>query len=200
MHKNLNALYCGVQNVFTVRNKPLYMLTILILAACFTIGCESGSSTRFSTRLLEAFDEGFLDLNRTITVTLGEKDGSGITGTAIFMEYVDSDTGSSGSYKIQNFDVEIQNAVPGRKYAAYIYSGNSCDTPGSIWEVDGFTSYSFTADEHGVGINSYLTDLTIDTNPSTDILGKVVVIHEQVGTGGLADGTQVSCGVVTLSE
>ncbi len=27
-----------------------------------------------------------------------------------------------------------------------------------------------------------------------------VVIHEQIGSGDLADGTQVSCGVITLSE
>lgn len=194
MNKNLVS-FIGTQNVFT-----LCLSTILILAACFITGCEKGSSSRFSTRLLEALDEGFLDLNRTITVTLGEKDGSGITGTATFKEYVASDTESVGLSTIRNFDVEIQDAVPGRKYAAYIYSGNSCDTPGSIWSVDGFKAYSFTTDEQGVGISSYLVDLTIDTNPSTDILGKVLVIHEQVGDGDLADGTQVSCGVITLTE
>lgn len=194
MYKNLVS-FIGTQNVFT-----LCISTILILAVCFITGCESGSSSRFSTRLLEAFDEGFLDLNRTITVTLGAKGGSGITGTATFTEYVGSDSESVGSSTIRNFDVEIQNAVSGRKYAAYIYSGSSCDAPGSIWDVEGFASYSFTADEQGVGISSYLVDLTIDTNPSTDILGKVLVIHEQVGGGDLVDGTQVSCGVITLTE
>lgn len=190
MYKNIVSLI-DTQNVFT-----LCISTIFILTACFIIGCEEGSSSRFSTRLLEAFDEGFLDLNRTITVTLDEKDGSGITGTATFTEYV----GSASKATIRNFDVEIQNAVSGRKYAAYIYSGSSCDAPGSIWDVEGFASYSFTADEQGVGISSYLVDLTIDTNPSTDILGKVLVIHEHVGDGDLADGTQVSCGVITLTE
>ena len=200
MYKNLVA-YISKQNVFTLKHKTLSVLTILIFAACcFTTGCESGSSSRFSTRLLEAFDEGFLDLNRTITVTLGEKDGSGITGTATFTEYVGSDSDPVGSSTIRNFDVEIQNAVSGRKYAAYIYSGSSCDAPGSIWDVEGFASYSFPADEQGEGISSYLVDLTIDTNPSTDILGKLLVIHEQVGDGDLADGTQVSCGVITLTE
>lgn len=200
MYKNL-ASFIGAQNVFTLKHKTLSVLTIFIFAACcFTIGCESDSSTRFSTRLLEAFDEGFLDLNRTITVTLDEKDGSGITGTAIFTEYVPSDTEFAGSATIRNFDVEIQNAGPGRKYAAYIYSGDSCDAPSSIWQVDGFASYSFTTDEQGVGFSSYTIDLTIDTNPATDILGKVLVIHEQVGAGDLADGTQVSCGVITLTE
>lgn len=195
MYKNL-ASFIGAQNVFTLKNKTLYMLTILILAACFIIGCEG----RTSTKLLDALSDPLLELNRTVTVTLNEKDGSGITGTAIFMEYVDSDTEQVGSTTIRNFDVEIQNAVPGRKYAAYIYSGSSCDAPGSIWDVEGFNAYSFTAAEDGMGERSYLTELTIDTNSATDILGKVVVIHEQVGDGDLADGTQVSCGVITLTE
>ncbi len=195
MYKNL-ASFIGKQNVFTLKNKTLCVLTILIFAACFTTGCDNFSSTE----VLEVFDEGIIDLNRTVTVTLQEKNGSGITGTATFTEYVDSDTASVGSASIRNFDVEIQGADPDRKYAAYIYSGNSCDTPGSIWDVDGFSSDSFTTDADGTANDSYLIDLTIDTNPETDILGKVLVIHEQVGSGDLADGTQVSCGVITLSE
>ena len=51
-----------------------------------------------------------------------------------------------------------------------------------------------------MGELSYLTELTIDTNSQTDVLGKVLIIHEQVGDGDLADGTQVSCGVITLTE
>lgn len=195
MYKNFVS-FIGKQNVFTLKNKTLCVLTILIFAACFTTGCDNFSSTK----VLEVFDEGIIDLNRTVTVTLQEKNGSGITGTATFTEYVDSDSESVGSTTIRNFDVEIQGADPDRKYAAYIYSGNSCDTPGNIWDVDGFDSYSFTTDEDGTGNDSYLIDLTIDTNPETDILGKVLVIHEQVGSGDLADGTQVSCGVITLTE
>lgn len=195
MYKNFVS-FIGKQNVFTLKNKTLCVLTILIFAACFTTGCDNFSSTE----VLEVFDEGIIDLNRTVTVTLQEKNGSGITGTATFTEYVDSDSESVGSTTIRNFDVEIQGADPDRKYAAYIYSGNSCDTPGNIWDVDGFDSYSFTTDEDGTGNDSYLIDLTIDTNPETDILGKVLVIHEQVGSGDLADGTQVSCGVITLTE
>lgn len=195
MYKNLVSCI-SKQNVFTLKNKTLYMLTILILAACFIIGCEG----RTSTKLLDALSDPLLELNRTVTVTLNEKDGSGITGTAIFMEYVDADTEQVGSTTIRNFDVEIQNAVSGRKYAAYIYSGSSCDAPGSIWDVEGFDSHSFTADEDGMGELSYIIELTIDTNSQTDVLGKVLVIHEQVGDGDLADGTQVSCGVITLTE
>ena len=190
MYKNLVS-FIGTQNVFTFG-----ISTILILAACFITGCEG----RTSTELLDALSDPILELNRTVTVTLGEKNGSGITGTAIFMEYVDADSEQAGSTTIRNFDVEIQDAVSGRKYAAYIYSGSSCDAPGSIWDVEGFDSYSFTAAEDGMGALSYLTDLTIDTNSQTDVLGKVVVIHEQVGDGDLANGTQVSCGIITLSE
>ena len=195
MYKNFVS-FIGKQNVFTLKNKTLCVLTILIFAACFTTGCDNVSTTK----VLEVFDEGIIDLNRTVTVTLDEKNGSGITGTATFTEYVDSDSESVGSTTIRNFDVEIQGAGSNRKYAAYIYSGNSCDTPGNIWDVDGFSSDSFTTDADGTANDSYLIDLSIDTNPSTDILNKVLVIHEQVGSGDLADGTQVSCGVITLSE
>ena len=196
MYKNLVS-FRSAQNVFT-----LCLLTALVFAACFFMtGCENFPTTEFLDAFTEPIDplteEPILDLNRTVTVTLSGKNGSGITGTAAFMEYVDSD---SGSYTIRNFDVEIQNAVSGHNYAAYIYSGSSCDAPGSIWDVEGFDSYSFTADEDGTGNRSYLTDLTIDTNSQTDVLGKIVVIHEQVGDGDLSDGTQVSCGVITLTE
>ena len=111
-----------------------------------------------------------------------------------------ADTEDIGSTVIRNFDVEIQNAGTDRKCAAYIYSGSSCDTPGNIWDVDGFDSIPFTTDVNGVGSHSYLIDLTFDTNSETDINGKVLVIHEQVGSGDLAAGTQVSCGIITSSE
>ena len=185
---------------YTLKHKYLCGIAFLIFAACLTMGCESDSSSRFSTELLEVLDEGFIDLNQTITVTLQEKNGSGITGTAVFKEYVSSDSESTGSTKIRNFDVEIQNAGPNRKYAAYIYTGTSCDTPGNIWDVEGAETVPFTTDENGTGYCSNLVDLTFDTNSDTDINGKVLVIHEQVGSGDLADGTQVSCGIITASE
>ncbi len=194
------ALLNNNTKTYTLKRKFLCGLALLIFAACFTSGCEESSSSRFSTELLEVFDEGFIDVNQLIKVTLQEKDGSGITGTAVFSEYVSSNSESTGSTKIRNLDVEIQNAVPGRKYAAYIYTGTSCDTPGNIWDVEGFNSLTFTADENGMGFRSNLVDLTFDTNSDTDINGKVLVIHEQVGSGDLADGTQVSCGIITSSQ
>ncbi len=174
----------------------LCMLTILIFAACFTTGCDNFSTTEF----LDTITEPLLVENRTLTVTLTEKNGSGISGTGTFTEYVDTNTEDIGSTVIRNFDVEIHNAGTDRKYAAYIYSGNSCDTLGSIWDIEGFDSIPFTTDENGNGNRSYLVDLTFDTNSETDINGKVLVIHEQIGSGDLAEGTQVSCGVISLSE
>lgn len=184
MNNNIASLI-GAQKVST-----LCLLTVLILTACFT-GCENLSTTK----LLDAFTDPILKLNRTITVTLSEKNKSGISGTATFKEYVGSDTEDVGSSSIRNFDVEIQGAVVGRKYAAYIYSGNSCDIPGSIWENDGYTAYSFTVDDDGTANRSYTIDIDI-----TDINGKVLIIHEQVDAVDLADGTQVSCGVITSEE
>lgn len=190
LNNNKRALY--------IKTQVLCGIAFLILAACFTSGCEGGSS-RVTTKLLEVFDEGLIDLNQTITVALDEKDGSGITGTAVFKEYVSSGE-STGSSKIRNLDIEIQNAVPDSKYAAYIYTGTSCDTPGNIWDVEGYDALTITADENGTGILSYLVDLTFDTNSDTDIDGKVLVIHEQVGSGDLSEGTQVSCGIITSSQ
>ncbi len=187
MYKNL-ASFIDAHNILKFNSKTLCVLSIFIFATCFTIGCENVSTRE----VLDLFST--VDLNRTITVTLDEKNGSGITGEATFAEYnIESGT-------ILSFDVEIQNAGADRKYAAYIYSGDSCDVPGGIWDVEAFKTYSFTTDEDGTGNTDYTTDLTIDTNSETDILGKVLVIHEQVGSGDLANGTQVSCGVITLTE
>ena len=99
MYKNL-ASFIGTQNVFTLKNKMLCALTILIFAACFTTGCENVSTRE----VLDLFST--VDLNRTITVTLDEKNGSGITGEATFGEY------SIESGVILSFDVKIQNAGP----------------------------------------------------------------------------------------
>ena len=86
-------------------NRTLYMLGALIFAACFTLGCDNISSTK----LLDAFSESDafeLDVGRTVTITLQEKDGSGVTGTATFTEYI----GSSST--ILNFAVALQSAGP----------------------------------------------------------------------------------------
>ena len=152
------------------------------------MGCED------SSLLVDLLRESDVVTSGTATVTLSEKDGSGITGTAIFTE--SSIIVGDESTPLTEFDVEIQNAVPDRKYAAYIYTGTSCEAPGNILPGgDGILAYSFTADENGTGKRGNIIDLTI-----SEIIGKVVVIHEQVGSGDLVDGTQVSCGVITSSE
>ena len=190
MYNNLVS-FIGAQKVSTIKHKMFCLLTIFIFAACFITGCDNVSTTE----LLNVFTEPILRLNRTITVTLSEKNDSGISGTATFKEYVGSDTEIVGSASIRNFDVQIQGAVAGRKYAAYIYTGSSCDIPGSIWEDEGYTAYSFTADDDGSASHSYTVDIDI-----TDINNKLLVIHEQVDAGDLATGSQVSCGVIISSE
>lgn len=166
------------------------MLTILILTGSCITGCDNISTTK----LLDAFVDPILEVKRTITVPLNEKNASGISGTATFKEYVGSDA-EAGSTSIKNLDIQIQNAAAGRSYAAYIYSGNSCSTPGTIWNDDGYTARSFIANDDGTGERSYTVDIDI-----TDINGKVLVIHEQIDADDLENGKQVSCGVITLSE
>ena len=195
-------MYSNNNKTYTLKRKFLCVITFLILAVCFTIGCDNFSTTE----IFEVLTKPILKQNRTITVTLTEKNGSGISGTATFTEYVAAiikDIGPTediGPTTIRNFDLEIQNAGAVRKYAAYIYSGSSCDTPGNIWEVEGFDSIPFTTDVNGMGSHSDLVELTFDTNSDTDINGKVLVIHEWVESGDLADSTQVSCGIITSSE
>ena len=190
------ALPINNNKAYSYKDKFLSMLAFLIFAACFTSGCDNFSTSG----ILELFTEPILKQNRTITITLNEKNGSGISGTATFTEYVNADTEDIGSTTIRNFDVEIQNAGPNRQYAAYIYTGSSCNTPDNIWDIEGFDSIPFTTDVNGIGSRSNLVELTFDTNSDTDINGKVLVIHEQVGSSDLAEGTQVSCGVITSSE
>lgn len=166
------------------------MLTILILTGSCITGCDNFSTTEF----LDAFTEPILELKRTISVTLNEKDASGISGTATFKEYEGSDS-EVGSTTIKNFDIEIQNAGVGRNYAAYIYTGDSCSTPGTIWNDDGYIAHPFMTNDDGTGQGSYTVDINI-----ADINGKVLIIHEQIDADDLENGKQVSCGVITLSE
>ena len=166
------------------------MLTILILTGSCLTGCDKIKTTEF----LDAFVDPILEVKRTISVTLNEKNASGISGTATFKEYVGTNS-EAGSTSIKNLDIEIQNAVPGRNYAAYIYTGNSCSTPGTIWNDDGYTAHSFIASDDGTGELSYTVDIDIN-----DINGKVLVIHEQSDSGELENGKQISCGAITLSE
>ena len=189
MYKNLLSII-DTQNTLRLKNIPLCLLTILILTGSCITGCDNISTTK----LLDAFVDPILEVKRTITVPLNEKNASGISGTATFKEYVGSDS-EAGSTSIKNLDIQIQNAAAGRSYAAYIYSGNSCSTPGTIWNDDGYTARSFIANDDGTGERSYTVDIDI-----TDINGKVLVIHEQIDADDLENGKQVSCGVITLSE
>ena len=189
MYKNLLSII-DTQNTLRLKNIPLCLLTILILTGSCITGCDKISTTEF----LDAFVDPILEVKRTIPVTLNEKNASGISGTATFKEYVGADS-EAGSTSIKNLDIEIQNAVAGRSYAAYIYTGNSCSTPGTIWNDDGYTARSFIANDDGTGERSYTVDIDI-----TNINGKVLVIHEQIDADDLENGTQVSCGVITLSE
>ena len=189
MYKHLQSIIY-IQNTLRLKNISLCMLTILIL----TVSCITGCDNISTTKILDAFTEPILELKRTIPVTLNEKDASGISGTVTFKEYVGSDS-EAGSTSIQNLDIEIQNAGAGRDYAAFIYTGDSCTTPGTIWNDDGYTPHPFTTNDDGTGKRSYTVDIDI-----TDINGKVLVLHEQIGSDDLENGKQVSCGVITLSE
>lgn len=189
MYKNLLSII-DIQNTLQLKSIPLCLLTILILTGSCITGCDKISTTEF----LDAFVDPILEVKRTIPVTLYEKNASGISGTATFKEYVEADS-EAGSTSIKNLDIEIQNAASGRSYAAYIYTGNSCSTLGTIWNDDGYTARSIIANDDGTVERSYTVDIDI-----TDINGKVLVIHEQIDADDLENGKQVSCGVITLSE
>ncbi|MDE0086516.1 MAG: hypothetical protein OXU23_12435, partial [Candidatus Poribacteria bacterium] len=83
MYKDL-ASFIDAHNILKFNSKALCVLSIFIFATCFTTGCDDVSE------ILEVLDEGLIDKNRTVKVTLAEKNGSGITGTATYTEYLDS--------------------------------------------------------------------------------------------------------------
>ena len=155
------------------------VLIILIITACLVTGCERIPTQVITTAPVE---------NAAVAV-ISEKDGSGLTGKAIFTEM-------SGLVHVQ---IEIQNASPGL-HAAHLHIG-SCTNVGPHWhpmEVPAGTVGvpvaeatpemppigvgeigNIPVNEDGTGVLEFTTPLwSLGGDPGTDILGKLILIHE----------------------
>ena len=155
------------------------MLITLLIAAGIVSGCE-----KIPTQIITS--EPFESI---AVAVMSERDASGLTGKATFTEM-------DGSVHVR---IEIQNATPGL-HAAHLHIG-SCTDVGPHWHpmetpagTVGVPVAEATPDmppigvgeignipvgEDGTGILEFTTPLwSLGGDPNTDILGKLMLIHE----------------------
>ena len=155
------------------------MLIVLVTVGCLVTGCENMLTQVVTTAPIE----------KVAVTVISEKDGSGLTGKATFAEI-------DGTVHVR---IEIQNASPGL-HAAHLHIG-SCTDVGPHWhpmEVPAGTVGVPVAEatpemppigigeignipvgEDGTGVLEFTTSLwSLGGAPSTDILGKLMLIHE----------------------
>ena len=154
-------------------------LITLIITACLLSSCERIPTQIITTEPVE----------KVAVAVISEKDGSGLTGKATFAEM-------DGAVHVR---IEIQNAVPGW-HAAHLHIGTCADV-GPHWHPMGIPAGTIgvpvaeatsdmppigvgeigniPASEDGTGVLEFTTPLwSLGGDPSTDILGKLMLIHE----------------------
>ena len=167
-------------NFLIVKSYTCVLLSVLILIACFVIGCERIPTNAITTA----------PIDKIAVATISAIDGSSLTGTATFTET------ESGVHVV----IEIKNAAPGL-YAAHLHIGSGCDEVGPHWHPMDIPAGSvgvpvaeatlgtppigvgeignIPVGEDGSGVLEFTTPFwSIGGDPSTDILGKLILIHE----------------------
>ncbi len=162
-----------------IRSYVYTALIAFIITACLGTGCE-----RIPTQVITT-----APVDKIAVAVISEKDGSGLTGKATFLE-------TDGRVQVR---IEIQNASPGL-HATHLHEG-TCTDVGPHWhpmEVPagtvGVPVAEATPDmppigvgeignilvgEDGTGVLEFSTSLwSLGGDPSTDILGKLLLIHE----------------------
>ena len=155
------------------------MLIILIISVCLMSGCERIPTQVVTTEPIE----------KVAVAVITEKDGSGLTGKAAFTEM-------DGMVHVR---IEIQNATPGL-HATHLHEGTCADV-GAHWHPMGVPAGTIgvpvaeatpemlpigvgeigniPVSEDGIGVLEFTTPLwSLGGDPSTDILGKLLLIHE----------------------
>ncbi len=158
-------------------------LITLIITICLTTGCEKIPTEIITTE----------PVDQVAVATISEINGSGVTGTAIFTE-VDSGV---------HVRIEIQNAIPGL-HAMHLHTG-SCTDIGPHWHPMGIPAGTpgipvvqatfdtppigigeignILVNEDGTGTLEFTTPFwSLGDDPNTDILGKLLLIHETADT------------------
>ena len=154
-------------------------LITLIITACLVSSCERIPAQVITTE----------PVDKIAVAVISEKDGSGLTGKATFLE-------TDGMVHVR---IEIQNATQGL-HAAHLHIGTCADV-GPHWHPMGVPAGTVgvpvaeaTPDmppigvgeignipvgEDGTGVLEFSTPLwSLGVDPSTDILGKLMLIHE----------------------
>ncbi|MDE0089412.1 MAG: superoxide dismutase family protein [Candidatus Poribacteria bacterium] len=156
------------------------IIVILILTTGFVIGCE-----RIPTDVITV-----TPVDKVAVATISAIDGSSLIGTAVFTET------DSGVHVV----IEVKDAVPGL-HAVHLHIGSSCADIGPHWHpmnvpagTAGVSVAEATLDtppigvgeignipvgEDGTGILEFTTPFwSVGGDPNTDILGKLILIHE----------------------
>ena len=162
-----------------IRFYACIMLIACITVVCLVTGCEKIPTQVITTRTVE----------ETATAVISEKDGSGLTGSATFLE-------TDGTVRVK---IEIQNATPGL-HAAHLHIGTCADV-GPHWHPMGIPAGTvgvpvaeatpdmspigvgeignIPVSEDGTGVLEFATPFwSLGGDPNTDILGKLMLIHE----------------------
>ena len=163
-----------------VRYYTCVIILILILTTGFVIGCE-----RIPTEVITV-----TPVDKIAVANISAIDGSSLIGAATFTET------DSGVHVV----IEIQNATSGL-HAAHLHIGSSCADVGPHWhpmDVPAGTAGVSVAKatlgtppigvgeignipvgEDGTGVLEFTTPFwSVGGDPSTDILGKLILIHE----------------------
>lgn len=158
-------------------NTDIALITIII--ACLVSSCD-----RIPTQVIPTEP-----VDKVAVAVISEKDGSGLTGKATFVEM-------AGTVHVR---IEIQNAVPGL-HAAHLHIGTCADV-GPHWHPMGIPAGTvgipvaeatpemppigvgeignIPVGEDGTGVLEFVTPFwSLGGDPSTDILGKLMLIHE----------------------
>ena len=162
-----------------IRYNTYITLLTCIITACLMGGCERISTQIITTEVAE----------KTAVAVISEKDGSGLAGRAVFTEM-------DGTVHVR---LEIQNAVPGL-HAAHLHIGTCADV-GPHWHPMGVPAGTvgvsvaeatpemppigvgeignIPVGEDGTGVLEFTTPFwSLGGDPNTDILGKLMLIHE----------------------
>ncbi|MXV83902.1 superoxide dismutase family protein [Candidatus Poribacteria bacterium] len=156
------------------------IIITLIIAACLVIGCEKIPTQMTPTE----------SIDKVAVATISEIEGSGLTGTATFTE-MDAEV---------HVVIEIQGATSGL-HAIHLHTGSSCADIGPHWHPMGIPAGTsgipvvqatldtppigvgevgnITVGKDGTGILEFMTPFwSLGRDPNTDILGKLIMIHE----------------------
>ena len=160
--------------------RQMCQVIIFITVTCFVSGCE-----KIPTQIITSEP-----VNKIAIAAIAEIDGTGLTGTATFTEV------DGGVHVV----IEIQNATSGL-HAIHLHTGSSCTDTGPHWHPMGIPAATsgipvvqatlntppigigevgnISVNEDGTGILEFTTPFwSIGGDPNTDLLGKLIMIHE----------------------